>query len=126
MGLQSARMRYQASRFSDVFRPPGLPAVRSPLMTANAIDEVFPTTERECERSFEGPFSEVERGLFDALHAQDAHPNDAGSALDGNAGDSSSLSSSCDDEGARKRNNKKMKNGLKNPYKVKNAKMRLP
>ena len=87
---------------------------------------MFPATERDRARGFEGPFSDVERGMLDALHAQDAHPHDAGPPPDGDPGDSSSSSSSSDDDGARKRKKKKRKKGPKDPYKVKNAEMRLP
>ena len=64
--------------------------------------------------------------MLDALHAQNAHPHDAGPPPDGDPGDSSSSSSSSDDDGARKRKKKKRKKGPKAPYKVKNAEMRLP
>ena len=138
--LQSARMRVQklesmikrqSSRtsFESVLSrepPPGLPTVPCRSMSACASDKVFPTTERDRERGFEGPFSEVERGMLDALHAQDAHPHDASPPPDGDPGDSSSSSSTSDDNGARKRKKKKRKKGQKDPYKVKNAEMRLP
>ena len=48
-------------------------------MTTDKIpppDKMFPTTERD--RGFEGPFTDVERSMLDALHAQDAHTHDAG------------------------------------------------
>ena len=84
-------------------------------------DKMFPTTERDRERCFKGPVSENERIMLDALHAQDAHPHDAGPPPDGDPGDSSSSSSSSDDDGARKRKKKKRKKGSKGPYKVKNG-----
>ena len=42
-------------------------------------DRMFPATERDRARGFEGPFSDFERGALDKLHAQDdagLPPND--------------------------------------------------
>ena len=85
---------------------------------------MFPTTERDRERGFEGPFSENERLMLDALHAQDAHTHESDPPLDGDPDYSSSSSSSFDDDDVRKRK-KKRKKGPKALYKVKNAEMRL-
>ena len=49
--------------------PPGLPAVHSRPMSVSASDKMFPTTERDRERGFEGSFSENERIMLYALHA---------------------------------------------------------
>ena len=73
--------------------PPGLPAVHSRPMSASMSDRMFPVTERDRARGFKGPLSDVERGMLDALHAQNAHPHDASPPPDGNPGDSSSSSS---------------------------------
>ena len=64
--------------------------------------------------------------MLDALHAQDAHPHDVGPPPNGDPSDSSSSSTSSDDDGVRKRKKKKRKKGAKDPYKVKNAEMRVP
>ena len=43
-------------------------ASRAPVVTTRN----FNSTQRDRDRGFEGPFSDVERGMLDALHAQDA------------------------------------------------------
>ena len=106
--------------------PPGLPAVYCRLKSASASEKVFLTTERDCERSLDGPFSKVERAMLDTLHALYAHLHDASSPPDGDLGDSSSSSNSYDDDGARQNKKKKRKKSPKDPLKVKNAEMRLP
>ena len=98
--------------------PPGLPAVHSRPMSVIASEKMILTTERDRERVFEGPFSENERIMLDALHAHDAHTHDADPPPDGDLGDLLLSSSSSDDDGARKRQKKKRKKGSKGPYKV--------
>ena len=138
--LESARVRVQKlesmikRQFSKAFfesvlggePPPGLPAVHSRPTSVSASDKIFPTTEHDRERGFEGPFSENERIMLDALHAQEARTHDVGPPLNGDSGDSSSSSSSSDDDGARKCKKKKRKKSPEDLYKAKNAEMRLP
>ena len=56
---------------------PGLLIVHSRPMIASASDKVLPMTERNRARGFEGLFSEIERGMFNALRAYDAHPRNS-------------------------------------------------
>ena len=126
--LESLILRHDSRTFFDsVFSrepPRSLPAVHSRPISAYASNKMFPTTERDRERGFENPFSDVERGMLDALHAQDARSHDDAPPPDGDPSESSSrrvLPTTTVRASVRK-----IKKGTKDPYKIKNAEMRLP
>ena len=53
--------------------------------SASASDRMFPATDRDRERGFKELFSENERMMIDALHAQHAETLDAGPSPDGDS-----------------------------------------